>query len=106
MACFRVIRLVLGGLVPLTVSLLAVVPPLVVWSHLPNPLASHFGFSGTANGSMARSSAFAVTWALAVVPSLCVAVAVADPGGPTGRGASRRSAYSSEQQVQPPRLTW
>ena len=76
MASFRVIRLVLGAFVPLTVCCIAVVPPLVFWSHLPDPLASHFGFSGTPNGSMARSSAFAVTWAVAVVPSLCVTAAV------------------------------
>ena len=76
MASFRLIRLVLGGLVPLIVCCLAVVPPLVLQSHLPDPLASHFGFSGSPNGSMARSSAFAVTWALAVIPSLCVTATV------------------------------
>jgi hypothetical protein len=50
MASFRVIRLVLGAFVPLTVCCIAVVPPLVFWSHLPDPLASHFGFSGTPTG--------------------------------------------------------
>lgn len=76
MASVRVMRLVLGAFVPLTVCCIAIIPPVVLWSHLPDPLASHFGFSGTSNGSMARSSAFAVTWALAVVPSLCVTAAV------------------------------
>ncbi len=76
MASSILIRLVLGGLVSATVCCLAVVPPLVLWSHLSDPLASHFGFSGTPNGSMARPEAFAVTWALAVVPSSWVTAVV------------------------------
>jgi uncharacterized membrane protein len=57
MVSFRLIRLVLGGLIPLAVCCVAVVPPLVLWSHLPDPVASHFGFSGTANGFTTRSTA-------------------------------------------------
>ncbi len=72
----RLIRLVHGLLVPLSVTLMAVVPPRVLWGHLPDPLASHFGFSGAPNGSMSRSAAFATTWALAVLASLSVAVSV------------------------------
>jgi len=76
MVSSRLTRLVLGGLVPLTVICMAVVPPLVLWGRLPDPLASHFGFSGTPNGFMGRSTAFAGTWALAVLPSVWVTVSV------------------------------
>ena len=49
---------------------------LLVWGRLPDPLASHFGLSGTPDGFMGRSTAFAATWALAVLPSVRVTVNV------------------------------
>ncbi|MFZ2058491.1 MAG: DUF1648 domain-containing protein [Acidimicrobiales bacterium] len=86
MVSSRLARLVLGGLVPLTVICMAVVPPLVLWGHLPDPLASHFGFSGTPNGFMGRSTAFAGTWALAVLPSVWVTVSVLRSKRPSRAG--------------------
>ncbi len=86
MVSFRLTRLVLGGLVPVTVICMAVVPPLVLWGRLPDPRASHFGFSGAPNGFMARSTAFAGTSALAAVPSLWVAVSVLRSRRPSRAG--------------------
>ena len=82
----RLTRLVLGGLVPLTVICMAVIPPLLVWGRLPDPLASHFGLSGTPNGFMGRSTAFAGTWALAVLPSVWVTVSVLRSKRPSRAG--------------------
>jgi hypothetical protein len=86
MVSFHLTRLVLGGLVPLTVICMAVVPPLVLWGRLPDPLASHFGLSGTPNGFMGRSTAFAGTWALAVLPSVWVTVGVLRSKRPSRAG--------------------
>jgi len=86
MVSFRLTRLVLGGLVPLTVTCMAVVPPLLVWGRLPDPLASHFGLSGTPNGFMGRSMAFAGTWALAALPSVWVTVSVLRSKHPSRAG--------------------
>jgi hypothetical protein len=61
------LRIGLGALLPAALLVAAIVPPLALWSHLPARLADHWGFGGTANGSMPKPFALGVSFALAAL---------------------------------------
>jgi len=49
------------------IAAIAVVPWLVWWSSLPEPVATHWSIGGDANGHLSRATACAVLAGLAVV---------------------------------------
>lgn len=59
------LRIGLGALLPIALVAAALVPPLVLWSHLPVRLADHWGFGATANGSMPKPFALGISFVLA-----------------------------------------
>jgi Domain of unknown function (DUF1648) len=72
-------RLLVWAAVVLAIGL---IPLAVGWSHLPDPVASHWGISGAPNGSMARVFSPAIMIGM-VLLGLAVAYLFRVDGGPT-----------------------
>lgn len=61
------LRLALGLALPAALVALAVVPMVVLWSRLPEPMATHWSLSGDPDGSMSRLAALALQGGLTVL---------------------------------------
>jgi uncharacterized membrane protein len=62
-------RLALGTVLPIGLACVAVLPVVGLRSRLPEPLATHWGLSGAANGSMRFSTFLVVTLLMGLVPA-------------------------------------
>ena len=50
----RVVAVLLGAVVPAVLLAACVIPPLMFWSRLPEPVADHWSFGAVPNGSAPR----------------------------------------------------
>jgi len=69
-------RIWLGVVVPVAWVAVVVIAFVACWARLPDPLATHWGFSGTPNGTMPRIAAFALFAGLTVLAAIGARVAM------------------------------
>jgi len=74
---------VVGAVVPASLVALAALPAVGLRSRLPEPMASHWGLTGSANGYMSMSAFLAWVLVLSVVPAaIAVTVSRRSPTAP------------------------
>lgn len=74
-------RIWLGVVVPVAWVAVAVAAFVATWSRLPDPLATHWGLSGTPNGAMPRLAAFALFGGTGLLAALAARVAMSRAHG-------------------------
>jgi hypothetical protein len=62
----HVAAVLLGAVVPAVLLAACVIPPLVLWSRLPEPVADHWSFGAVPNGSKPKLVAFGIPLGLAL----------------------------------------
>ena len=69
-------RIWLGVVAPAAWVVIAVGTFVACWTRLPDPLATHWGWSGTPNGAMPRVAALGLFGGAAVLAALAARVAI------------------------------
>ena len=84
-------RLVAGIVLPVAIVAVSVVPWILVWSRLPDPVATHWGLGETPNGHQSAGAAAA----LMIIPALVAAVVVAAVARRPATAVSPRAAMGA-----------